>query len=141
MSEFTIDNAVSIFFSTLEYQNNYWTLYSAVGFGLLAFLGASKVQLSLIRLTVITFVAVSITNMVIISNLPSNLLVIHNGIVDYLGEHQSEVPEQFHQTLKNIGGITKPVWLVVLLHLLSTIAFSIAMFFAGNISPGTSQSQ
>lgn len=134
--DFTLDNAVSTYYATLGHQDGFWNLYSVVAFGLLAYLGTSKTQSSLIRVCISSFVFFSFINLSVICSLQSNLITITTGITAYVNENSTEVPSQFREILLRLPA--HPLYLVVVLHVLATIGFSIAMFFAGNISPNNS---
>ena len=134
--DFTLDNAVQAFYDTVQRQNNCWNLYLIVGFGMLAYLGAIEAQSSLIWLSVICFASFSVSNLIFLCYLHSHLLVISRGIRSYLNRYPEKVPDEFHGILMNVTA--KPMWAHVLLHILSTTAFSVALVVAGNISPSSS---
>ena len=136
--EFTIDNAISTYYSTLDGQNSYWSLYSGVAFGLLAYLGAIKAKPSLIRVIILGFIIFSFSNLVNICSQQSSLLVISDGIIAYLEKFPEKIPEQFQPILMNLKRTTSPIWQVALFHLIATTGFSVALFFAGSISPSNS---
>lgn len=129
---FTLENAVSIYYASLGHQLTYWNLYLVVAFALLAYLGANKTQASLIRLCIVIFVVFSISNLIVVGKLQAHLLTVSNGITTYVKAFPEEIPAQFRQSLLEIEA--QPVWAIVLYHIISTLALSVAMFFAGKIN-------
>lgn len=132
--EFNLDSAISIFFSTVDNQNNYWSLYSGVAFGLLAFLSATNLRPSLIKIAVSAFIVFGISNLIMVCSLQSNLLDISEAVSQYLMTYKEQIPKEFHVILQNIANSTKPIWVVFIFHFFSTITLSIAMVYVGNLS-------
>ena len=129
--DFTLENAVSIYYASLEHQLAYWNLYLVVAFALLAYLGANRTQASLIKLCIVIFVVFSVSNLIVVSKLQAHLVTVSNGITTYV-EASSKIPVQFRQSLLEIESL--PVGVIVIYHIISTFALSVAMFFAGKIN-------
>ena len=125
---FTLDNAVSIYYSALGHQNDYWNIYIAVSFGLLAYFGTAKVRLDTTKLIIIGFIVFALSNLYNICSIQNNLVEISTGITQYIdiADNSSKIPTQFKQSLLNIKAIS--AWLVGIYHMLSIVLFSYVMF-------------
>ena len=82
--DFTLENAVSIYYASLEHQLAYWNLYLVVAFAFLAYLGANRTQASLIKLCIVIFVVFSVSNLIVVSKLQAHLVTVSNGITTYV---------------------------------------------------------